>query len=877
VSGELAPMWDSLPLLPAHAAFLAAQAIEPDVAAQHGLRSITAVDDLPEEFADYGEQAVPALLYPWTEPDGTVVHQLRVPDGRVKVDGRYAKYLWAAGKAAKLGAVRPDDTADRILIVEGTKQSLAAASYAPAGTAVYGIAGCRMWSSDGVPTPHLAVADGREVYVILDADAASNPDVYNAGLSLAEALTDQGATSVRFVRLAAGKKAGLDDVLGAQPRERRALVLARMLEKTVKAGRKAERPADVKPRANARRRTAPLAEQDADRPLLVVNGDKLKVINDLTDVLQKRWGGERLFSFGGVPAARKGASMVPLTKDSFARVIAETVRTVARSGSEGQETDVDAWPDERTLGAVMAEPDAFPILDRISRVPFVRADGTLCQESGYDEATRTYLVLDDELADVRVPDEPTAGDVRAAVSLLTGDLLQGFPFPDPSSQANALALLLTPFIRGLVPLVPLAVVDGKEAGSGKNLFADAVSILATGRAAQPLPYTTDDAEQRKVITSAFRSGAEMFVFDEAHRLDGASFARALTSVTYQDRVLGVSTLAEFPNRITWMSLGNQVQLAGDMGRRVYRIALAYPGASPENRPDSDFKHPDLREWAAQQRARLVEACLTLVRAWFAAGCPRASSTAAPMGSFEQWQKIVGGVLAHAGVEGFLENVKAWRSESDHDRAHWVEHLRWLRETFGDATFTTAQVIKALDRDPVAEHPPNLEDTSGKSYPRQLGYAYAKNRDRVLDGHTLIKTDETGHGRVTKWAVRGPDTPAEGTDPFAEPEAVAPAAAVPKPPAAPEPPDPFAVPEPFTAPDDVPQPGPPAAPFIPRPRDQVESSGPPPNAFTRHLRHLAPPAPSIPCEDCDTPLTLVPPANLVYRCARCHPNTLIRSD
>jgi DNA polymerase I-like protein with 3'-5' exonuclease and polymerase domains len=756
VSDEIEPGWDGLPIDPTHAVYLAGHGILPHVAAAHGVRSVMTADQLPEEFAHHGDQAVPALLYPWTEPDGAVRRQLRVPDGRIKdAHGKPAKYLWGRDAAAKLWAARPQDGAGRMLIVEGTKQTLAAASYAPEGTAVYGIGGCRMWSQDGVPTPHLAVAEGRDVIVILDADAATNLEVYNAGCALAEALTDQGARSVRFVRMGAGKKAGLDDVLGGQPHDRRGPMLANMIEKAAASGVKGARPADTKPKASAKKRAGAQEVEDDGRPTLVVNGDKLRVIRELTDALRERWSGTRLFDFGGIPTVRRGATTIPLHKDAFARLIAETARTVARSGAGEEAVDVDAWPDDRTLGAVMSEPGEFARLERISRVPYLRADGSLVQEPGYDEATCTYLMLSDDLADVKVPDEPTAQDVAAAKSLIFDDLLEGFPFPDDASRAGALALLLTPFIRGLVPLAPLAVVDGKEAGSGKNLFADAVSIVATGQACQPLPYTTDDAEQRKVITSAFRSGAELFVFDEAHKLDGPSFARALTSVTYQDRVLGVSNLVDFPNRITWMSLGNRVEVAGDMGRRCYFITLSYPGASPENRPSSDFKHPDLRDWAHENRAALVAACLTLVRSWFAAGKPWVRTDS--FGSFEKWQQLLAGVLAHIGVPGFLDNVKVKRSESDFERAHWGEHLAWLRRTFGDDRFTSAQVIRALDRDPVAEHPPGLEDTSGKSYPRQLGYAYARTRDRNIDGFVLLKTDGTGHGRVTKWAIVGPDS------------------------------------------------------------------------------------------------------------------------
>ena len=93
--------------------------------------------------------------------------------------------------------------------------------------------------------------------------------------------------------------------------------------------------------------------------------------------------------------------------------------------------------------------------------------------------------------------------------------------------------------------------------------------------------------------------------------------------------------------MTWLALGNQVQALGDMNRRVYRIALHPDGADPHNRSGDTFRYPDLRSWTLENRPRLVTAALTLCRAWFAAGQPSQAST---FGSFEQWQRMVGGIL-----------------------------------------------------------------------------------------------------------------------------------------------------------------------------------------------------------------------------------------
>jgi len=751
--------WTDLPLIPEHVDLLTEQAITPEIAHQRGVRSITTLDDMPGEFAGYGDNALPGLLFPWTEPDGTTTPQLKVPDGKIIIDGRPAKYLWPKGRAAALGVIRDVPAAAKAILVEGTKQGLAAAAWAPAEYAVYAIGGIRMWSRAGVPTHHLDVFEGVEVYVFPDADTATNLDVYTASEKLAEELELAGADAVWFPRTGGGAKAGLDDILGGRKPEQRTAFLARAIDRVTKLARGlGKKPADAKPKPKKGSGKKDLVPLSAERGRIVVNDDRYEVINNLTGALVDRWDRQRLFNYGGVIGARTGVTMAPIDRRAFLDIIQETTQTVSRMlTSEGEVEDTFAWPDNNTVDASLSRAGSFAPLDRLGKVPFVRPDGTICAASGYDEGTRSFLVLDEALEDLDVPEEPTPEQVKAAVSLYLNDLLVDFPFPTDADRANALATLLTPFIRALVPISPLAIVDGKEAGSGKNLFADLMAIVFEGKAITPLPYSTDDAEQRKVITAAFRSGQSLFVFDEAHKIEGPSFARALTSITYQDRILGGSVMAEFPNNVTWVSLGNNVEVLGDMSRRAYRVRMSYAGASPEMR--SGFKHDDIRGWATEHRADLIRAALVMVRSWFAAGRP-IGAVPYRMGSFETWQKVIAGVLTHAGVEGFLVGMKEWRSESDFTRQHWTEFLAWVGENMRGREFTVGQLTVKINGGADVPLPVDIQDPAAPGYNRVLGMALRKHLvDRVLDGLTLVKLDKKGHGSAAIYRVD--EVPAEG--------------------------------------------------------------------------------------------------------------------
>lgn len=705
-----------------HRAYLLAHAITDDVIDEQGI------------FTDTGAAGQPEIVFTWR--DGTSATQQRRP-----WPGEAGQYFWEKDRPLHFNVLREDDDRSPVLLVEGTKQSFAVASWAPERYAVYGMAGAWGWARCD-----LTRFTDRDVFVVLDGDAADSLDVYQAGERLAEALELEDAAT-RFVRLPVQGKGGADDWLAGVAAERRAEKLDRL------AVRARAKPADRRPTTRTRKAPATAMPDVGDRVPVAVNLDRQQVIAQILGAMKDRWDARDLFDFGGALTALKGPKTMPLEKGQFLKLLTDAVAAFHYTApSDNRPARFEpGWPDGQTVDAVLSSAGFFSPLHRVVRVPFIRPDGTLCDKPGYDTATRTVLVLDEGMDRLAVPLEPTRADVAAAVSLLLDDWLADMPFFRRADRANALAMVLTPFIRGSVPIVPLAVVSGLQMGVGKNLLADCLAVLATGRPAVPLPYVEDEDETRKQITSAFRSGADLFVFDEAHVIEGKQFARAITSLTYTDRILGVSTMVEFPNNVTWVSLGNQVTVNADMSRRVYFINLRPSAANPQDREASVFRHPELREWTGLNRPELAGAVLTLVRAWYAAGCPQYSRGAA-MGSFETWDRMVSGILGHAGVLGFLEDAATQRSESDFTGSLWSAHVAWLREVFEDRPFTTGQVRDAALRHTATwEAPPSMEDVADKGYTRKLGQAYARHQDRWFDGLKLVKSG-VGHNSTIKWAV-----------------------------------------------------------------------------------------------------------------------------
>lgn len=211
---------------------LADRALSPEVVERFGVRFITDHTELPEGCPDRwttGNGYLPGLLIPWVADNGRTEYQLRPDTPPIDKEGRPQKYvtrsreegyepvLWLAKRGTEDG-IR--------LLVEGSCQTMAAATYAPDDVWVYGMLGCWGWSDDGSPMA-LTFAEDRDVVVALDADMWSNHHVWDAGKALQTTLRQDGATSVRFVHLT-GKKTGLDDFLAKRPARQDAL--ARLID-----------------------------------------------------------------------------------------------------------------------------------------------------------------------------------------------------------------------------------------------------------------------------------------------------------------------------------------------------------------------------------------------------------------------------------------------------------------------------------------------------------------------------------------------------------------------------------------------------------------------------------------------------------------------
>lgn len=200
-------------------------AIPIDEAIRFGVRAVRHPDHVPVEIAREWVKG-PGILFEWQDTDRTVT-QFR-PDLPVKdKDGDLHKYIFPGRCGTFLGHLRaPVGEDDPILFVEGTRQGIAAAVWAPEGWGVVAFPGCSNWVGTD-----LSWAEGRRVVCLFDADLKTNRDVHRAATDLKEALEAEGAEPVVFASLAGARaKEGLDDVLGSRAPDKRTPYLRRIAE-----------------------------------------------------------------------------------------------------------------------------------------------------------------------------------------------------------------------------------------------------------------------------------------------------------------------------------------------------------------------------------------------------------------------------------------------------------------------------------------------------------------------------------------------------------------------------------------------------------------------------------------------------------------------
>lgn len=312
----------------------------------------------------------------------------------------------------------------------------------------------------------------------------------------------------------------------------------------------------------------------------------------------------------------------------------------------------------------------YPRLRGLVTTPTFTRGGDLISTPGFHESGLYYW----NTGDFDIPTVsrvPTAEEIAEAKRLLVEEVFADFPLgglvrdeivakalnpDDPEgvpAVTNLIAMLLLMFCRDMIDgPTPGHLLTKPSPGTGASLLTDVCSTIAHGEATPAQPIPPNNEEMQKTLLTLIADGANIVYFDNIDQnVDSGTFASALTAPKVRGRILGKSQMAEAEVRAVWILCGNNVRMSQELIRRLVMVDLDANMSEPQHR--SGWRHDDLPTYVKENRGDLVWACLTLIQNWVAKGMK--GDKGVVLNSYENWSRVMGGILRDAGLNGFLRN------------------------------------------------------------------------------------------------------------------------------------------------------------------------------------------------------------------------------
>lgn len=389
----------------------------------------------------------------------------------------------------------------------------------------------------------------------------------------------------------------------------------------------------------------------------------------------------------------------------------------------------------------------LPVLVAVLGAPTICNDGKIINKPGYDEDTGVYLHINEW----KEPQEkPTREDAVKARENLE-DLVSEFPFVDEAARATWLAALLTALTRWSLRTAPFFGFDAPVMGSGKTLLATLIGLLIHGREPAAMDYPRDEAEARKGLLAALMSGDPVLLLDNIeHTLSGEVLCSVATSESYRARLLGQSRIVTVSTAVTIMLTGNNMLVRGDLSTRLLISRLDPASEHPEERT---FKRDDIRQYTLDHREDLVNAALTILRAYQLAGRPNVDMP--PFGRFEDWSARVRAPLIWSGAADPCE-TRARVETGDPEREQLGALLNAWWACYEDREVLVKGMISDVISSTAGDNEHDLRDAmhniageGNKINSRRLSSRLSRWEGRVQDG-MRIRRDRMIH---KTWAWR----------------------------------------------------------------------------------------------------------------------------
>src|ERR1700733_277544 len=282
----------------------------------------------------------------------------------------------------------------------------------------------------------------------------------------------------------------------------------------------------------------------------------------------------------------------------------------------------------------------LPILVGVVNCPQLMVNGRILDKPGYD--AQTGMFFDPRGATfLAVAESPTLADALIAKDRLLV-LFHTFDFKSDTDRAVAMSLILTRLARLAMATAPLHAFDAPVAGAGESMIVDIAAMLATGETAPVFAQGPHLEEFEKRLSVQLMAGRQIIAIDNINNeLDGDLLNQSLTQLRVDVRILGLSKKVTVQCSTVTTATGNNLRLVGDLTRRAVIARLDPETDRPEIR---QFDYDPLTD-ARENRAELVAAALTILKAYCVAGMPGRPPR---LQGFGEWSDLVRGALMWPG-------------------------------------------------------------------------------------------------------------------------------------------------------------------------------------------------------------------------------------
>ena len=292
----------------------------------------------------------------------------------------------------------------------------------------------------------------------------------------------------------------------------------------------------------------------------------------------------------------------------------------------------------------------IPVLTGIINAPTLRRDGTILDRPGYD-ASSGLLFFPGDYTFEKIPEHPTLEDAKKSKEELLY-ILKDFPFEDEASRSVVLAAILTVLVRKSIATAPLFGFTAPKMASGKSLLADVIALIGTGKTNSVIAQAENETEEKKRIMAVLIEGDPIVCYDNVEKpFKSSALCSILTQQEYKDRLLGGNETRTVLTNATFLVTGNNLIFMGDISTRSLLCRLDPRLEHPEERSFT----LDLRKYIPKNRSSLVNAALTILRAYHIAGKP--TQNIKQFGRFEEWSDWIRSAIVWIGMVDPCESRK----------------------------------------------------------------------------------------------------------------------------------------------------------------------------------------------------------------------------